>query len=93
MKRNRVWYIAVGMASGMVMLLLMGATVYGPPNYGRYQISAWSSPLGKNSAGVGVFIVDTVTGETKTVYSRFYGGSDAGRTEKNDLRKPFNDIK
>ena len=89
MNKNRVWYIAVGMVSGMGMLLIMGATVYAPPNYGRYQISAWGSPFVKDTAGVGVFIVDTATGETKTAYSRFYGETDTVHIEKSDLIKPF----
>ena len=84
---------SLGLACGIFLLIILGATDVGPPNYGRYQRSAWRSQLGNNAAGVGAFIVDTATGETKTVYSRIYGGPDKGQTVKDDLRKPFYQIK
>jgi hypothetical protein len=92
-RRERLTYFIFGTLAAVIVLLLLGATEIGPPNYGRYQISAWSGSLGGDRGGVGVFIVDTASGETKTVYSRVYGGSDPGVVVKDDLRKPFHSIK
>jgi hypothetical protein len=91
--KGRLLYFIIGLLSGIALLSIIGATDFGPPNYGRYQISSWGTPLGKDLAGVGVFVVDTATGETKTVYSRIYGGADSGQVIKDDLRKPFHSIK
>lgn len=91
--KDRLAYFFLGLVSGIALLMILGASEFGPPNYGRYQISAWGTSLGKDQAGVGAFIVDTATGETKTVYSRVYGGTDTGKVIKDDLRKPFISIK
>lgn len=47
---------------------------------------------GKNSGAVGAFVMDTVSGETRTVYMRTYGKPPASRAVKNDLKKPFHAI-
>lgn len=91
-RRERWTFFALGTLTAIFLMLLLGATDIGPPNYGRYQISAWGGSLGGDTGSVGVFIVDTATGETKTVYSRIYG-SDRGVVAKDDLRKPFHSIK
>lgn len=91
-RRDRLTYFVLGTLTAVILLLLLGATEIGPPNYGRYQISAWGGALGGDAGGVGVFIVDSATGETKTVYSRIYG-ADRGVVVKDDLRKPFYSIK
>jgi hypothetical protein len=74
-------------------MLLAGATDIGPPNYGRYQISSWSTNFGSNSGGFGVFIADTATGETKMVYSRVFGETGNGEIKKDELGKTFFSIK
>lgn len=86
-------YYLLGLLTAMALLVLVAATDVGPPNYGRYQISAWASELGGGKAGVGVFVVDTATGETKTAYSRIYGGADNGTVVKDGLGKTFHSIK
>ncbi len=91
--REKLIYFILGLSCGVTLLLLMGTTEIGPPHYGRYQISAWGGQLGADRGGVGVFIVDTATGETKTVYSRLFTGPDKGQILKDDLRKPFYSIK
>jgi hypothetical protein len=72
-------------------LFLLGADhgPPGPPQYGRYQISAWSTRLGEHAGGVGVFIVDTATGETKTAYTAIYGQADPITVMVDHLGKPF----
>lgn len=93
--KEKLIYFILGTLAATVFLLLVGAGEIGPPNYGRYQISAWGGSLGSNKGGVGVFIVDSATGETKTVYSRIYGGNsnDSSVVAKDDLSKPFHSIK
>lgn len=92
--RERILYFFLGCLSVMCVLLLLGATPqYGPPNYGRYQISSFASIQDKDAGALGVFIVDTATGETKTVYSRIFGDEMKGVVVKEDLRKPFHAIK
>ncbi len=95
-KYERLKFFILGMVALLGLLVLTGAV----PNstaptlqFGRYQISSWGTSLGNNSGAMGVFIVDTVSGETKTVYSRTFG--DTGKTEilKNDLKKPFASIR
>lgn len=88
---ERVKYFLLGIAVVTGILFLAGADTLAPPppNYGRFQISSWATSFGSNSGGVGAFVIDTVTGETKTVYSRIYGAPEEGKLIKNDLKKPF----
>jgi len=88
---ERAKYFLLGMAVVTGILFLAGADTLAPPppNYGRFQISSWATSFGNNSGGVGAFVVDTITGETKTVYSRIYGAPVEGKLIKNDLKKPF----
>ncbi len=60
--------------------------------FGRYQLSSWAAPMGENSGMVGAFVMDTVSGETRTVYIRSYGDPPAGKVLKNNLKKPFSDM-
>ena len=100
MKANKNWserikFFLLGMLAVLGLLMVTGA---GPNSttptlqFGRYQISAWGTALGAKSGAMGVFIVDTVSGETKTVYSRTYGNPGATKVLKNDLKKPFASI-
>lgn len=88
---ERIKFFLLGMLVVTGILFLAGADTLTPPppNYGRFQISSWATSFGNNSGGVGVFVVDTITGETKTVYSRIYGAPDEGKLIKNDLKRPF----
>lgn len=61
-------------------------------NFGRYAISSWATQLDSKSGVVGAFVMDTVSGETRTVYIRTYGEVPKSETVKNDLKKPFNSI-
>ena len=71
------------------ILLTGGIDSTPPPNYGRYQLQAWAGPLGSDSGGIGAFVIDTATGETRTVYSRIYGNPGEGSVVRNNLNKPF----
>ena len=95
MKPNQLWkervrFFLLGMAVVMGFVLLTGGVDSPPPpNYGRYQISAWSTQFSAGSGGVGAFVVDTATGETRTAYSRIYGNPGPGEVVKNNLGKKF----
>jgi hypothetical protein len=90
--KEKIIYFSAGLLFGIMLVVTMGMTDISPPNYGRYQISSWAGQFGADSGGVGAFIVDTATGETRTVYSRHYSGSTA-QVLKDNLRKPFHSIK
>lgn len=92
-KIERLFYLAVGAIITASFFLLVGATDVSAPNYGRYQISAWSSQTGKDSVAVGAFVLDTATGETKVVYHRTVSAVEARLNGKDELRKPFHAIK
>lgn len=79
----------------MVTLLLGAASDYknNTLNFGRYQLSAWGTQLGENGGAVGAFVMDTVSGETRTAYIRTYGDTPQSRVVKNDLKQPFNSIR
>jgi len=62
-------------------------------NFGRYQISAWASQLNQDGGAIGAFVMDTVSGETRTVYMRTYGNPGKSKVVRNDLKKPFNAIR
>ena len=88
--RERIRFFVLGMLVVMGFILLTGGVdSTAPPNYGRYQLSAWSGPLGPDGGGVGAFVIDTATGETRTVYSRVYGNPGEGTIVKHNLNKPF----
>lgn len=90
--KMRLPWILVGVLSTVLMLFLLGSTDISAPSYGRYQLSSWSTDVGSNQAAVGAFIVDTATGETKTVYTRILDSKGTGIVLKNDLRKTFHSI-
>ena len=91
-------YFLLGTATGLLFLLLTGAmNDPGAPgsanlNFGRYQISSWATSFGDKGGAIGAFVIDTVSGETRTVYSRTYGPTMEGEILKNDLKKPFASI-
>ncbi len=88
--QERLYFLFLGILLTIGFVLLTGGMNNAPPpNYGRYQISAWAGPLGSGGGGVGAFVVDTATGETRTVYSRLYGSPGDGAIIKNNLNKTF----
>lgn len=94
--RTRIKYFILGLASGLLVLVLTGADfIDKQPTlaFGRYQLSSWATSFGNDSGAIGAFVIDTVSGETKTVYSRIYGNPPATRIIKNDLKKPFSAIR
>ncbi|NTV13507.1 MAG: hypothetical protein HGA96_06195 [Desulfobulbaceae bacterium] len=94
----RVKYFLLGLSVSLLMLFLTGAmNDPGAPSsanlsFGRYQISSWATSFGDKGGVVGAFVIDTFSGETKTVYSRMYGPAVEGEVIKNDLKKPFMSI-
>jgi hypothetical protein len=99
MQARRLWtdrtkFFLLGASVALGGLFLLGAehAPPGPPHYGRYQISAWSTRLGEDTGGVGVFIVDTATGETKTAYTAIYGKPRRMTVVVDHLGKPFGTI-
>jgi hypothetical protein len=91
--KHRYVYFLMGALIATACFLLIGATDVSAPNYGRYQISSWSTPVGKNGFGVGAFVVDTATGETKMVFNRIYREPELNQNAKEDLRKFFHTIR
>lgn len=91
--KDRFVFILMGALATAVIFLLVGATDIAAPHYGRYQVSAWSSPVGRDAVGVGAFIVDTATGETRMVFNRSFTASELDRKVKNELCKTFHGIK
>jgi len=98
-QKGRFKYFCLGLLAALAVMLLagagdiVGANNFGPPNYGRYQISSWSSDFGEKGGGFGLFMADTATGEAKLVYSRVFGEVGNGEVKKDELGKPFGSIK
>lgn len=84
---------SLGVLAVLLVFLLTAAVDISAPNYGRYQISSWSSPLSSDGGAFGAFVVDTATGETKLVYSRTFGKIDDGKVRNDYLKMPFGAIK
>ncbi len=94
--KNTLWkqqlkYFLLGVGSILTIVLLSASTDYSNSslNSGRYQLSSWATQLGDNSGVVGAFVMDTVSGETKTVYIRTYGEERKSKLIKNNLKKAF----
>ncbi len=88
--RERLRFFLLGMLVLTGFLMLTGGVDNTPPiNAGRYQLSAWSGALGSQGGGVGAFVIDTVSGEVRTAYSRIYGAPGEGELIKNNLNRPF----
>lgn len=96
--RDRFLYFCLGIISLALVSFLMGASADYQPNnsttlnFGRYALSSWATQIDGKSGVVGAFVLDTVSGETRTVYIRTYGDVPKSETVKNDLKKPFNAI-
>lgn len=93
--RERCLYFTLGAVSLAVVSFLLGAASdyqhnnSSTLNFGRYAISSWATQLDSKSGVVGAFVLDTVSGETRTVYYRTYGDVPKSEASKNDLKKPF----
>lgn len=94
--RERLLYFSLGILSLALVLFILGASSEYQNNttlnFGRYTISSWATQIDQKSGVVGAFVLDTVSGETRTVYLRTYGAVPETKVEKNDLKKPFNSI-
>ncbi len=96
--KDRLLYFSLGVLSLALVSFLMGAaTDYqnsnnATLNFGRYAISSWATQIDGKSGVVGAFVLDTVSGETRTAYIRTYGDVPKSEAKKNDLKKPFNSI-
>lgn len=93
MGKSRLMLVLLGALSFALVLLLVGATDVSAPNYGRYQLSSWSTEISSGKAVVGAFVVDTATGETKNVYTRIINPDGTGDVLKNNLNTTFYNIK
>ena len=87
--KERALFFLFGLITVFAIISITGATDAPPPNYGRYQISSFASPAGGNGCIMGAFIVDTATGETKTVYSRVFKDIKKDKVLINNLKKNF----
>ena len=92
MLNSKLSWLILGAMTVLVALLLVGATDVSAPHYGRYQLSSWSASIDDEHAVVGAFIIDTATGETKTVYTRAIDANGKGAVFKNNLKKTFHSI-
>lgn len=92
-RKEKLFYVVIGSIITATLFLLVAATDVSAPNYGRYQLSSWSSQNGNNSVAVGAFILDTATGETKLVYHKTITAAENGLYGKDELRKPFHAVK
>ena len=94
--KNTLWkqqlkYFLLGVGSILTIVLLGASTDYSSSslNFGRYQLSSWATQLNDEGGVVGAFVMDTVSGETKTVYIRTYGDPGKSKLVKNNLKKTF----
>lgn len=96
--KERLLYFSLGVLSlALVSFLLGAASDYqnshnATLNFGRYAISSWATQIDGKSGVVGAFVLDTVSGETRTAYIRTYGDVPKSEATKHDLKKPFNSI-
>lgn len=91
-------YFILGVIAALFFLVLTGAIDHQGSStatlgFGRYQLSSWATSFGEKGGAVGAFVIDTVSGETRTVYSRTYGPAMATTVVKNDLKKAYSSIK
>jgi hypothetical protein len=91
-------YFVFGVLATLFFLVLIGAigqqgSSSANLSFGRYQLSSWATSFGEKGGGaVGAFVIDTVSGETRTVYNRTYGPPMESAVIKNDLKKPYSAI-
>lgn len=95
LRNERLKYLVVGIVLTIGILFMMGTGPVSSPvlDNGRYQISSYATQLGEGSGAVGAFIVDTVSGEVKTVYMRVYGDAPSSKIMMNNLKRNFASMK
>lgn len=87
---KHVKYFVIGVGLTLLCFLFLGAIdTPPPPHYGRYQLQSWAAAPVDGGALVGAFVIDTATGETKTVYSRLVKSEQQSIVFTNQLKKPF----
>ncbi len=92
--KSPIKYFFMGIAMTLFCVFFIGAVKSPPPpNYGRFQLQAWATSSLDGEAMVGAFVIDTATGETKTVFSRLIKPNEKSITYKNELKKQFIKIK
>ncbi len=85
-----VQYFILGIGLTILCILFLGAVNSPPPpHYGRFQLQSWATAPVDGGAMVGAFVIDTATGETKTVYSRLIKSEHESVIFINHLKKPF----
>ncbi len=90
---ERVKYFVFGIGLTLLCILCLGAVNSPPPpHYGRFQLQSWAAAPVDGGALVGAFVIDTATGETKTVYSRLVKSEKQSVIFTNQLKKPFSRI-
>ncbi|WP_320040539.1 hypothetical protein [uncultured Desulfobacter sp.] len=90
---KHIKYFVLGIALTLLCILFLGAVNSPPPpHYGRFQLQSWAAAPVDGGALVGAFVVDTATGETKTVYSRLIKSEKQSVIFTNQLKKPFSQI-
>ena len=90
----QIKFFILGIAVTLFCILFIGAiNSPPPPNYGRFQLQSWATSPVDGGALVGAFVIDTATGETKTVLSRLIKPKKKYVTFKNELKKQFLNIK
>lgn len=93
--RERLVFFVLGAVSLCGMMLLLGAASdyqNSTLNFGRYQLSSWATQVDGGSGVIGAFVLDTVSGETRTAYIRTYGDVPKTHAVKNSLKQPFNSM-
>lgn len=87
-------FFILGILVTLFCVLFIGAINSAPPpNYGRYQLQSWATSPSDGGSMVGAFVIDTATGETKTVFSRHIKFGKKSVTYKNQLNRQFLNIK
>jgi len=87
--KSKIRCFLLGGVVVFIIIVLTGTSKAPPPNYGRYQISSFAAAIENNGSIIGAFILDTATGETKTVYSRTFKHINESQILINNLKKPF----
>ncbi len=93
---EKAMFFSLGAMFLLMVVLIMGAASdhkNSTLNFGRYQLSSWATQLNDDSGAIGAFVIDTVSGETRTVYMRTYGKTGESKAVKNNLKKPFISIR
>lgn len=89
LKTNAVISRILLFSAAIVMFMVILGAATSQMQYGRYQAVSWSTRFDEGSGGCGVFVTDTVTGETRIAYTLMYGVPAGTHQRIDNLRKPF----